>query len=146
MKKTILTLLTFAGIGTLSLLYAQTNTAANENESATAAQTASVFQLETKDQESSAASRGLTVTKKFSRRLPQHYGSVATSEQREKIYKIQQSYFGLIELLTLRIEKLVAERDSQIEAVLTQEQKEKVEALKKNSAGKRRNPLVRQNQ
>jgi Spy/CpxP family protein refolding chaperone len=136
MKKMILTLLTVAGIGMSSLVFAQT-IAVNDKESNIDIKTAPVFQLETKDQERSEASRGLVVTKKFSRRLPLYYGQVVTSEQREKIYQIQQSYFGLIEFLTLRIEKLMAERDTQIEAILTPEQKEKVETLKKEAAEKR---------
>jgi hypothetical protein len=134
MKKMILILLTVAGIGMSSLISAQTIT---DNEPIIDIKTAPVFHLETKDQENSEASRGLIVTKKFSRRLPLYYGQVVTSEQREKIYQIQQSYFGLIEFLTLRIEKLAAERDTQIEAILTPDQKEKIETLKKEAAEKR---------
>ncbi|MDR1385854.1 MAG: DUF2589 domain-containing protein [Planctomycetaceae bacterium] len=143
MKKLFLTFLAVAGIGMSSMLYAQTQTG---NDSTTDAKVAPVFQLETKDQENSEASRGLIVTKKFSRRLPQYYSNVTTAEQKEKIYKIQQSYFGLIELLALRIEKLTAERDAQIEAVLMPEQKEKVESQKKAASEKRSSARSKSNE
>jgi Spy/CpxP family protein refolding chaperone len=143
MKRQFLTMFAVALLGSTSLLYAQTSDETKSEEpaktttSATAAKTdaaaidAPLFQLETKDQADNETFRGLTVTKKFSRRLPVYYGQLVSAVQKEEIYKIQQSYFGLIELLKLRIEKLEAERDAQIEAVLKPEQKEKLETLKK---------------
>ena len=120
--------------------YSQTETA-NQDTSATS-QTAETpkfdqfFQLEIKDQAASEGFRGLKVTKRFQRRLPNFYNQVISESQTDKIYEIQSTYFESIEMLTLRLERLTAERNALIEAVLTDEQKEKVETLRKDSAAR----------
>ena len=124
----------------VSNVYAQTETA---QDTSTTAQTVEppkfdpFLQLEIKDQIASELFRGLKVTKRFLRRLPNFYGQAISDAQRDKIYEIQSTYFEPIEMLTLRLERLQAERDAQIEAVLTDEQKAKVEALNKDSAARR---------
>ena len=95
------------------------------------------YQLEIKDQASSEGFRDLKVEKRFMRRLPNFYSQVVSNSQRNKIYDIQASYFEPIEMLTLRLERLKAERDAQIEAVLSADQKATVEALNKNSLERR---------
>lgn len=96
-----------------------------------------IFQLEIKDQTTSEAFRGLKNEKKFTRRLPNFYTQVVTPAQRDKIYDIQAAYFEPLEILTLRLERLKAERDAQIEEVLEPGQKAKVAALVKDSAERR---------
>ena len=96
-----------------------------------------IYQLEIKDQAGGEAFRGMKITKKFVRRLPNFYGQVVSDVQKDTVYDIQAAYFEPIEMLTLRLERLKAERDAQIEAVLTTEQKKKVEALNKESLARR---------
>jgi uncharacterized protein involved in high-affinity Fe2+ transport len=96
-----------------------------------------VYQLEIKDQASGEAFRGMKVVKKFTRRLPNFYSQVVTDTQKNTVYDIQSAYFEPIEMLTLRLERLKAERDAQIEAVLTAGQKTKVDALNKDSLTRR---------
>jgi len=130
--------LLFIAVSTVS---AQTETASQDTPAVS--QTAETpkfdpfFQQEIKDQVVSEMFRGLKVTKRFLRRLPNFYGQVVSDAQRDKIYEIQSAYFEPIEMLTLRLERLTAERDAQIEAVLSDEQKEKVEALNKDSLARR---------
>jgi len=96
-----------------------------------------IYQLEIKDQASGEAFRSMKITKKFVRRLPNFYIQVVSDVQKDTIYDIQAAYFAPIEMLTLRLERLKTERDAQIEAVLTSEQKNKVEALNKESLARR---------
>ena len=130
--------LLFIAVSTVS---AQTETASQDTPAVS--QTAETpkfdpfFQQEIKDQVVSEMFRGLKFTKRFLRRLPNFYGQVVSDAQRDKIYEIQSAYFEPIEMLTLRLERLTAERDAQIEAVLSDEQKEKVEALNKDSLARR---------
>ena len=59
-------------------------------------------------------------------RLPAYYGKVVSEEQRERIYAIQLKYDSQIETLTEQLETLRKQRDSEVEAVLTAEQKTQV--------------------
>ena len=136
--RVLLISLLFVGISTA---YAQTEIATQDTAAATAAETATdmpkygpLFQLEIKDQAAGEGFRGMKVTKKFARRLPNFYNQVVSDAQRDKVYEIQEAYFKPIEMLTLRLERLKAEREEQIEAVLTSEQKTKIEALKNEAA------------
>jgi Spy/CpxP family protein refolding chaperone len=60
-------------------------------------------------------------------RLPPHYAPVVTAEQREKIYDIQEDYKTKIDALEAQVKALGKERDEKIAAVLTPEQKKKIE-------------------
>jgi Spy/CpxP family protein refolding chaperone len=60
-------------------------------------------------------------------RLPAHYAPVVTSEQREKIYDIQEEYKAKIDPLEAQVKALTKERDDKIAAVLTPEQRKKIE-------------------
>jgi Spy/CpxP family protein refolding chaperone len=64
---------------------------------------------------------------KRSRRLPANYAPVVTEEQREKIFKIQEEYQAKIAPLETQLKELRKERDDKIAAVLTAEQKKKIE-------------------
>ena len=64
-------------------------------------------------------------------RLPNNFGKVdLTSAQREKIYAIQSDYDTQLDALKDQIKALVAKRDADVEAVLTAEQKSKLEELR----------------
>ena len=120
--------------------YSQTETATQDTPATSQTEEtpkfAPFFQLEIKDQAVSEMFRGLKVTKRFQRRLPNFYNQVISDVQTDKVYEIQSAYFEPIEMLTLRLERLTAERNAQIEAVLTDEQMTKVEALRKDSAAR----------
>ena len=95
------------------------------------------YQLELKERTSNPAFKDLEVTKKFARRLPNFYGEVVNEKQKAEIYEIQASYFQLIESLKLRVQKLEEERNAQIEAVLTPDQKAHVDSKAKAASTKR---------
>ena len=63
-------------------------------------------------------------------RLPDYFSAVVTAEQREKIYAIQKDYDAKIDPLEGQIEALTKERNEKIKALLTPEQKRRVEDLK----------------
>ncbi|MCS7239609.1 MAG: hypothetical protein NZ899_15290 [Thermoguttaceae bacterium] len=84
-----------------------------------------------------SSSQAQTAERQFRPRLPMYYGQVVTEEQRQKIYDIQRKYFDKIEALRRQLEALIAERDKEIEAVLTPEQKAKIEQLRKEAAERR---------
>lgn len=62
------------------------------------------------------------------RRLPNYYGQIGISDrQRERIYTLQGEYNSQIDDLQSRIDELKAERDAEIEAVLTDAQRNRLE-------------------
>ena len=81
--------------------------------------------IETKDK-TSPAMKGLKPAGEFRRRLPNGFGTVVDTTQRERVYKIQEEYYELIALLELRVELLKQERDIKIDAVLTPAQQERL--------------------
>lgn len=144
MTRFVSTLLTASMILLLvacSTAYAQTEPATSEepvkSQTMIIPKFGEILQLEIKDQAESEAFRGLKLEKRFTRRLPNFFSQVVTTVQRDKIYDIQAAYFEPLEILTLRLERLKAERDAQIEAVLDANQKAKVEALVKDAAERR---------
>jgi hypothetical protein len=71
-------------------------------------------------------------------RLPNYYRKAGVSQkQTETIYAIQAKYKDRIANLQEQIDALVAERDAEVEAVLTDEQKKRVEQLREEAAKKR---------
>ena len=62
--------------------------------------------------------------------LPKYYANVVTEEQKEKILKIQEEYKPKIEALQEQLKALKKERDDKISAVLSEEQKKKIEDAK----------------
>jgi capsule polysaccharide export protein KpsE/RkpR len=60
-------------------------------------------------------------------RLPNYYTDVVTEKQREDIYKIQEEYKPKIDALKTQLDALNKEMNDKISALLTAEQKKKVE-------------------
>ena len=60
-------------------------------------------------------------------RLPAHYAEVVSPEQKEAISKIQDEYQPKIEAARAQLNSLTKERNDKVSAVLTAEQKKKVE-------------------
>lgn len=66
------------------------------------------------------------------RRVPRHFGKVGlTSDQKERIYRIQAKHHEKIAELQKQLDQLRAEMNSECEAVLTPEQKKLLERLRK---------------
>ena len=135
MKKAagVLALALIFGLFSFAVAFSQEENVTADTSATEAPKYGPIFQLEVKDQTNGEAFRGMTIERKFARRLPNYYRDVISDEQRDKIYAIQAAYFSPVEMLTLRLERLKTERDSQIEAVLTAEQKKKIEALTKEA-------------
>ncbi|MGH7192205.1 MAG: hypothetical protein ACREJM_01585 [Candidatus Saccharimonadales bacterium] len=70
-------------------------------------------------------------------RLPAYYARVVSGDQRDKIYAIQQSYEPKIAELQAQLKALTDKRDAEMEAVLTADQKTKVQQLAADAKGKR---------
>jgi Spy/CpxP family protein refolding chaperone len=64
---------------------------------------------------------------KKGRRLPAHYGQVVNEKQREEIYRIEEEYQPQIETLQKELNALKKVRDEKISALLTAEQKKRIE-------------------
>ena len=63
-------------------------------------------------------------------RLPNYFSGVVNDEQREKIYAIQKQCEPKISDLRKELDSLIKARDEKINALLTPEQKKKIEDLK----------------
>lgn len=70
-------------------------------------------------------------------RLPAYYRTVVTPEQREKIYTIQEQYTDQIEDLQDQIADLKDKQKAEIVAVLTPEQKKKIDEIAAEAKAKR---------
>ena len=71
-------------------------------------------------------------------RLPNHFGKLGISEeQRTRIYSIQADYDVRIDDLLSQIEELVANRDSDIDAVLTEGQRARLRELREEARSRR---------
>lgn len=75
--------------------------------------------------------------KKASGRLPTYFASVVTQKQREEIYQLQADYQSQLDDLQAQMDALIAERDREIDAVLSAEQLAEV-TKKREEAKKRR--------
>lgn len=63
-------------------------------------------------------------------RLPNYFGRLGVSnEQRQRIYAIQADYKNEIDALQKQIDDLVAKRDQEIQAILTDIQREQLKKL-----------------
>ena len=74
----------------------------------------------------------------FRPRLPMYYAKVVDEKQRQKIYDIQRKYHPQIAALQKQLEQLIAQRDAEIEAVLTPQQKAEIEKLRQEAAQRRK--------
>jgi hypothetical protein len=70
---------------------------------------------------------GRIVNKIRKGRLPNYYTEVVTEKQREEIYKIQEEYKPKIDAAKAQREALTKEQNEKISAVLTADQKKKIE-------------------
>jgi Spy/CpxP family protein refolding chaperone len=62
--------------------------------------------------------------------LPQNWGKIGlTDEQRQEVYNIQAKHNAEIEKLEVRIKEIKAARDKEMKAVLTAEQKKRLEEI-----------------
>lgn len=85
-----------------------------------------------------AAARGEGPARRArSGQLPPYYRDVVSDEQRQKIYAIQAEYNAQIGELEAKVAQLRKERDAKIEALLTPEQKKRIEDLRAAAKGKR---------
>ena len=74
-----------------------------------------------------AVKKAVAKRKESRGRLPVHYAPVVTEEQKEKIYKIQEEYKPKIDAARAQMDALVKEQKEKIAAVLTPDQKKKIE-------------------
>ena len=76
--------------------------------------------------------------KQARRRLPNYYGQVGLSkQQREQVYSVQEKYGTQIEELEKQIAALREKEDSEMKAILTTEQKQKLDQLQEEATKKR---------
>ncbi len=71
-------------------------------------------------------------------RLPNYYASVVTQKQRDDIRAIQNEYLPLIDILSARLDALRNEMNEKTRAVLSDEQRMKVERTAEDARAKRR--------
>jgi hypothetical protein len=74
--------------------------------------------------------------KKPRQALPAHFGDLVDKAQREKIYAVQNKYSTQLAALADQIKDLESKRDAEIEAVLTAEQKAKLEKARADAKAK----------
>ncbi|MCO6459458.1 MAG: hypothetical protein J5I93_29450 [Pirellulaceae bacterium] len=70
-------------------------------------------------------------------RLPAYYARVVSATQREKIYDIQAKFDEQLKMLEEQLAALVSQRDSEVEAVLTAEQKQQIAAFEAEAKARR---------
>lgn len=76
--------------------------------------------------------------KRFVRRLPNYFKEVVTEEQKTKIYAIQEEYAPKIAEYREKLANAIKEQNEKIHAVLTPEQKQKIEELQEAARVKRK--------
>ncbi len=70
-------------------------------------------------------------------RLPPYFAQIGLStDQRAKVLKVRQDYAPRIERLEQELAELASQRDAEVEALLTTDQKSKLESLRKTSRPK----------
>ena len=76
--------------------------------------------------------------KKAKGRLPAYFADIVTDEQRQAIYKIQESHKKQIDDLEAQLAAAREKEMAEIEAVLDAEQKEKLKKAREEAAGKKK--------
>jgi hypothetical protein len=71
-------------------------------------------------------------------RLPAYYADVVTAEQKEKIYDIQAKYLKELTALNEQLAATIKKQAAEIEAVLSAEQKAKVDAARTAANAKKK--------
>ncbi len=89
------------------------------------------------DKEAAAKPAAAKKAEKFRGRLPNFYRQVVNQKQRQTIYKIQAEYAPKIADLKAQLDALTKERDQRVAAVLTPEQRKRVEDFKAAAKAKR---------
>lgn len=89
-------------------------------------------------QEKQAGTKKTEKAEKAKRRLPSYYADVVSEEQREKIYNIQEKYAKELKALNEQLLAVTKKQNDEIEAVLTAEQKEKIDLARANTAAKKK--------
>ena len=69
--------------------------------------------------------------------LPLYYKGVVTEDQKPQIYSIQDEYTPKLKALKEQLKTLTAERDAKLDALLTADQKAKVQAKREEAQAKR---------
>ncbi len=77
------------------------------------------------------------LAKPFRGRLPAYFGKVVSDKQRAEIYAIQARYNEQLEKLQEQLETLTAKRDTEVEEVLTDEQRAEIAKLKQARSSRR---------
>ncbi len=77
-------------------------------------------------------------TEKPKGRLPAYYSDVVSDEQKERIYGIQEKYSKELKALNEELLALTKKQNDEIEAVLTAEQKVKVDAARDAAIAKKK--------
>lgn len=98
------------------------------------------FEALAQENVSASAAKPDTAAKKPAKprgRLPNHYAKVVTGDQRNEIYKLQQSYSLRIDELKAEIAKLEAKMQEEIDAVLSKEQLERIHQLAEEAKARR---------
>jgi len=89
------------------------------------------------DKEAAAKPAAAKKAKKFRGRLPNFYRLVVDQKQRQTIYKIQAEYAPKIADLKAQLDALTKQRDQRVAAVLTPQQRKRVEGFKAAAKAKR---------
>lgn len=83
------------------------------------------------------AEKAQAAKRKSGHQLPPYYAGVIDETQRAKIYQIQDEYNPKITALKAQLDTLTTERNEKVAAVLTADQRAKVEAKKAEAKNKR---------
>jgi hypothetical protein len=132
MQRGILWILSFGIVGA-SLAVANQPAVGKEKAEAKKVETKAA---ETKSETVKTEKKKDTV-KKSANRLPPHYGDVVTEDQRDKIATVYAKFNTKLAKLKAQIEEVSAERDNELEQLLTAEQKEKLAKIKEEAKAKR---------
>jgi len=71
-------------------------------------------------------------------RLPAYYKEIVTETQKEEIYTLQTKYDSQLDALTGQLDTLRKQRDTEIEALLTPDQKSKLTAARAAADSKKK--------
>jgi len=118
------------GGGQSAFAQAAAQPAGNAAQPAAGEQKAGPAAEKPKDKNASPKEPKAKKAREFTGRLPAYFSGVVTEEQRQKIYAIQKDFAAKIQPLRRQIGSLAKERDEQISALLTPDQKQKIQGLK----------------
>ncbi len=75
--------------------------------------------------------------KKLRGRLPAYYGKVVSEKQRKEIYEVQAKFNEQIEKLKEQLVSLTSQRNTEVEKILTDEQRTEIAKLKEARRSRR---------